>query len=227
MANNRYRWYIVGSALPFLKIVELVQGRVFSPGSKDGFDFWSLQKSRFTGRFISERKMSVERVDPFGEIRKFEDVFFGFIEFEFIFLRKGTYLLKVINPPASIKKFLWALGECCGDGVYFDGVRFLLESVMSDFFDGSKRAALSVAHIRVKDVPLSSTSLARIEVSSSKDACSDVKSWLKNKNYVLDRLKATGFHKGREVTLHMSASGLVVCNSECSDSLTTYIASKN
>lgn len=224
MSSNRYRWYLVGASLSFPDFVRLVQDDLYLDDKDSGFDFWDLKRRSFTARYIAKRMVGVERVDPFGRVSVLEDVVFSYVEFEISLVRKGLYLLKVVNPPASLKKFMWAIGSICGDRSYVDPVRFSLDDLYEDYRRDSGFSRVSVRSLRVKNVSVSPDALGRVDLISQRDAYKELRSWLAGRKYTIDRLNIIGYEDGNEVAVQISSSGLIRCDSVHSEFFTSYIS---
>ena len=116
MIQNRQIWFNFKSGLLFESICKYFNNVPYSDDINIGFDVLEIQPKRLLARYIERQDIIEELRHPFGGIEKVNSIKYIIFQFEVIPLKKDIYLLKVINPPQSLKSFVKTLsGLFLGD----------------------------------------------------------------------------------------------------------------
>lgn len=156
------------------QIISAFSERQFSKTTPVGFDLLEIFPNRIYGKFIQEIIDTDEFVDPFGNEVKNVSRRYITIDFNIFSIAENKFLLRVDDPPRSLKTLISLMSETLGQEfsikiISVDILKFLL------FLSKNlNRPKISIKKVYLNDVKIKDLSLAKISVTSEFDAYQDI-----------------------------------------------------
>ena len=177
-------------------------------GRDKGFEIAETLKNCLRGRFVEEFIENEIIFDPFGE--RIENNIRRYTIFNFVILplAKQRYLIRIDAPPRSLKGLVSAFSEIFGFGFSITVCEIDIFSLVSELKSCPLVTSCAFKKMKVSGVPLTETSIAKVEVYSSADAYVDLRKTVSLKGVSFE--KATvDINKKTENRLEISSSGMI------------------
>lgn len=152
-----------------------------------GISSRNLGSTSLSATFIEKRIVIEEIKYPTGDVEQAERIKYVYIDFEIIPYRGSYYLIKIGNPPASLKSFIAHIGELF-PSLSIEKYKFDLKKFYKTIKGNKILLFCKATSLKASSVPFSEKSVARIEVISENDAYQELKKIYGEKAYSLDRL---------------------------------------
>lgn len=172
---------------PILRIAELLNERQFLRGRATGVELTDVQKTCIRGKFIEEIIANEVVIDPFGEeilnsVRRY-----SIFDFLIIPLKKNRFLIRINNPPRSLKSFISILSDALGFGFTVVALEIDILAMIQHLRALSSTRCCTIKKVRMANIYLSESSLAKIEVASKGDAYHDLQERINITDAMLER----------------------------------------
>jgi hypothetical protein len=213
------KWLEFSAKHSLAQVADALHKAEFRRGVSRGIELTELLKATIRGKFIEETIDNEIFVDPFGEevvnsIRRY-----NIFEFLIIPAKKKRFLLRVTNPPRSLRSFVALLSEQLGFGFSISPLTVDVFRLMQHLRNATDGKNWTVKKIRLTSVRLTESSFAKIDVTSEADAYRDAKNQLSLKNSVLERATIEFSENVHFRHIELSSTGVTVGEADFLDEL--------
>ena len=223
MKEDRQRWYLLTFDCSFSSLAEGIIANEFKDGEMFGFDIGDSTRNRISSKYIQVDKVTNIVKHPYGDEEEHELTLYTVFEFEIYLVNKSTAVLKIINPPSSLKGFVNSLVSLCDNDFSISKIIFNVEHIFKWLSSYKKINRCVVNKVFVSGVSIDSKSSAKISISSEGDAYEALKSKYKKNDYVIDKMQMRCRFKSEDNNLSVSSSGSLVCSMELVPVIKEYV----
>lgn len=223
MKTKRQRWYRIQHRASFIAIIEKIKSLPYSEEHPIGFEIVETSQSRLIARYIEQQLVSSVIRHPFGEIEETTTIKYTIFYFEIIRILKELSIIKVLNPPVSLKGFVKKLVDICTDGFSISRIHFELDKVYMDIVSNPSIDRYSVKKLSVSSIPFSKKTIARLNLRSSGNAYEELRRKYKSEQYKLDKIYLEARVNGTSESIEISYSGSVICTLGFEDLVEKYV----
>lgn len=217
---TRSKWLALTVEAPILKIAELLNDHQFKRGCTVGFELVELKKDSIRGKFIEEIIDNETIIDPFGEKTLNSVRRYSIFDFLVLPLEKNRFLLRINNPPRSLKNFISILSDVLDFGFYVEPLEVDILAMIQHIKFINSAKDWSIKKIRMSQVRLSESSIAKIEVTSEGDAYQDLRDHMNVKNALLERVTIEYKEANTTSEIELTSKGLISCDISMLEELT-------
>ena len=222
---TRTKWLALSIDLPILQIADALYERQFLRGKIAGFELSDVNKSSVRGRFIEEVIANEVVIDPFGDeilnsVRRY-----SIFDFQITPLKKYNFLIRINNPPRSLKNFITTLSDVFGFGFSVEPLEIDILAMIKHLRDLSSVSSWSVKKVRMSHVRLSDSSFAKVEVVSDVDAYNDFRKHMSVKGAVLERATIAPKMSNLFGDIEFVSTGVVICDTNALEELSPILQS--
>lgn len=215
----RTKWLALSLAKSTSEIPGLLNTHKYLRGRATGFELTDVQKNRVQGRFIEEIISNEIIIDPFGDeilnsVRRY-----SIFDFQISPLRKHQFVVRINNPPRSLRNFIAALSETFGFGFAIEQLDIDILAMIRHLRKASDTKHLAIVRVRMAQVPLSNSSLAKVEVVSNGDAYQDLQKYMDVKQAILERATVELTEGGITNQIELVSTGVISGETEVLDKL--------
>lgn len=222
MKSSKYRWYSSNIPLDVEALYQKLNERRYS-GSGRGFELIDYAKNRVLAKFIEKRVQNEVVIDPYGEESTFKSIQYIVFTAEFVVLGGGVVLVRIANPPRSIKGFLNLLDEMV-DGRVVMSVVSIDIIAFYQFIQRLKNVRqLKVTKAVVCNIPFNRNTSAKIELTSSSNAIEEFREKYRSENFSLAKIALTSRISGEDAFVEVSQNGSIVCSEQFLDVVDNYV----
>ncbi len=172
-----------------------------------------LDSSGFSATFVEKRKLSENIKLPNGEIQVVERIKYVYVEFKVIPMHESYYILRITNPPISLKSFVNYLSKIFTD-LSIEKYEFNLKKFHDAIKNNDKIKSCRVISLKASSVPFGEKSMAKLEIFSEKDSYRELKKQYGEKSYKLDRLVFSLSSERASSTIAVSSNGTIYFDSD-------------
>lgn len=206
MSQLRLKWMRLKIRTDFEIISDFIKNTTYSDAIGAGFTNYESFLNGISATF-NKKSVVLEPVsDPFGEVLEFERVVFDQIGFSLHKISSKLYLLTFYNPPKSVKPFIDFVSCSESINVAYGSLtidpRVFIDIIRESF--GIK--LLGISKVKVSNIPVNEKTKAALELSSSGDALHDLKFFVGDGEFKLDKIKATGLCDDSKFEFELSSS---------------------
>ena len=184
---TRTKWLALSLDRSTSEIPDLLNQQQYFRDRATGFELTDVQGNRIRGKFIEEIITNEIVIDPFGEeilnnVRRY-----SIFDFQITPIKKHRFLIRINNPPRSLKNFIANLSDAFGFGFAIEPLNIDVLAMIQHLRRLSGIRRWTIRKVRMAHIPLSNSSLAKIEVISDVDAYQDLQKSLDVKNASLEQ----------------------------------------
>lgn len=194
--------------------VVLFRMKTFSVDSEYGF----LEVGNYIGEikstYVEMEKIHQDYLDPLGERHEQTLINYNIFEFSISPMAKDIYLLSIVNPPKSIKKFIDRLSSSFNYEVTFSMVDLHLNEIIKKLSTNEKTRLLKINKLKASGLKLNDTSTACIDIVSKGNAIQEIDDYAKGSMYIIDKIKGQMYFNDQKISFEMSKSGLLSLSNE-------------
>lgn len=181
------KWYRIGIPIGLEQLFQKIQGLSYSIERHKGFIIEEKRKNYILAKYIEEKKITKEIINPFGNIETIEFKDFLIISFKLTFENK--WILEIYNKPRSIKPLTNQLSNMIGYGFYIEEVKLDLLQIIQQL--ELEIATVSIVKIELFNINIQNQALGQMLITSSKDIRAFLDNYLiKQTGYGIGYLKA-------------------------------------
>lgn len=206
---TRTKWLALSLGHSMSEIAGLLEKQKFFRGKASGLELIDVQRNRIRGKFIEEIVTSELVIDPFGEeilnnVRRY-----SIFEFQITPITKNQFLIRINNPPRSLKNFIGILSDAFGFGFAIESPNIDIIAMLQYLrkLGGIKR--LTIRKVRMANITLSSSSTAKIEVVSDVDAYQDLQKSMDIKKASFERATIVFKDEGMTGEIELVSTGVI------------------
>lgn len=216
---TRTKWLALSLAKSTSEISDLLNTQKYLRGQATGFELTDVQRSRIRGKFIEEIITNEITIDPFGEeilnnVRRY-----SIFDFQISPLRKHQFLVRINNPPRSLRNFIAVLSEAFGFGFAIEQLNIDILAMIQHLRKTSGIKRWAIVRVRMAHIPLSNSSLAKVEVVSNGDAYQDLQKCMDVKQATLERATVALTDDGITNQIELVSTGVISGEMEVLDKL--------
>jgi len=164
---------------------------------------------------FNKKSLILEPVsDPFGEVLEFERVIFDQISFSIQTLSNKVCLLTFYNPPKSIKSFIDYLSHADELSISYGNILVDLNSFMRIIRENFGVKIFGIPKVKVSNLPVTEKTMACLELRSSSDALHDLKKFVEDNHFKLDKIKAGGFYHEKKISFELTSGASAIVPEE-------------
>ena len=208
MRAKKLRWYRVGHDTDLRRVADSFQALGYSDDEGAGFEILDLKDRSVLGRYIERQVVKLEIRHPFGDVDEITSVKYVSFDFEIIEILSARFLLKIESPPASIKGFVARLAELFGMGFSISAVTFDIVGVLNYLEENETLSRYEIPKVSASSITLGKSSTAKVELTSSGNAYSDLSNEYGPGGYRLDKVLINARIHGDNEVLEIARSGL-------------------
>ena len=223
MILNRYRWYKLNFKLQFRDVVDRIKESPYSDGNAIGFNLVELTKSRLSAKYIEQQLIVEELLHPFGEIEEVTRVNYIIFKFDLIYLHDGLMIMKMIDPPNSLKGFLGKLNEIFNSDFSISKMTFKIDLFYDNIKANNSIDRYTVSKLFINSIPFSNNTIAKIQLLSKGNAYEEVREKYKRKNYELGKIKIDARINGVTEFIEVSSAGTILYSNGLNNIVETYV----
>jgi hypothetical protein len=213
MIQNRQKWFNIKCNLTFDSLIKKLNSFPYKEDNQIGFDVLEIQPRMIFARYIECQNIIEELHHPFGGVEKVSSIKYIIFKFEIVPLNGDNFLIKVINPPGSLKGFVKTLYGLLQDDFFISKVRIDVEDCFSSLIKSSSTRRYSVEQLLVSSIPFGKKTVATIRLKSTDNAYSEFKKRHTGKKYKIEKIGVMLRFNAEWERVVISSSGLIACTS--------------
>ena len=226
MIQNRQNWFNVRCDLPFRSIINQLNSTPYNESTNIGFDVLEINPKRLFSRYI-ERQIIIEELrHPFGALEKINSTKYVIFQFEVIHINNDFFLIKILNPPQSLKNFVNTLSGLFHGDFFISRIGIDVEDCFNTLLQSDCITRFSVEKLIASCISFGEKTMASINLKSSDNAYNEFKKRYKKTQYKLDKLMMTLRFNDEWESIEISSSGLIICTAGLDKLVEKYIAKK-
>lgn len=194
--------------------VDLFRMKKFSMDSEYGFLEVDNYRGELRSTYVEMEKIHQDYLDPLGERYEQTLINYNIFEFSITAMESNIYLLSIINPPKSIKKFIDRFSSSFNYEVTFSMVDLHLNEIIKKLSTNKKIQLLKINKLKASGLKLNDTSTACIDIISKGNAVQDIDDYAKGSMYTIDKIKGQMYFNDQRISFEMSKSGLLSLSNE-------------
>ncbi|MFH1658557.1 MAG: hypothetical protein ABIG35_04510 [Pseudomonadota bacterium] len=220
MPKLKVKWLSVAAPLNLAEISERLVGLKFHRGGSAGIELIDIRRDYLVARFVEEVIDTEVYTDPFGD--KIVNEIRRYLSFTFnVYEGNGRFVFRVDNPPRSLKSFVGLLSDSFGLGFSISPLTIDILSFLDEL-----RVFLAVPHcvvrkIRIGNVRIEQSTLARVEATSTNDAYADISGLWRLEGAIVEKVTIEFRKVGYAGALEIASSGVLSADDELIDELTS------
>jgi len=220
---RRAKWLRVDVDCSHKALVAAIRAAQFHEDIGYGFDLTFRDGQQLTAKF-SEKIAMVEVVtDPFGVSTNLETTRYSSTEFRLTIIptdRPTSYLMEVNSPPRTLRTLIAALDRI-SSGLSISEVRLPLLDIFNLLRKNSIMARLT--RIRASELKLTPDSVAKIDVTSSRNAASDLRRFFSDSSMSVDKIKIERPFGSEAHAIELSQNGLISVDDSHQDAASDFV----
>lgn len=211
MKASRQRYYKMFFNSSFTVFTNKLREYAYNDDTSIGFDLIDISKNHLNSRYIEKQNITEEIIHPYGDVEKTTFVRYIIFNFQIILAAKGVALIRIINPPSSLKSFVSKLSETYQNGFFISKIQFEVENIYLGIISNSNIDRFLVTKLEASSIPFGKKTTASIKLNSTDNAYDELISKYKKQQYILDKMAMNARINGEEESIEITSSGLVTC----------------
>lgn len=214
MSQLRLKWMRLKIRTNYEAVFDFIKNTPYSDAIGAGFTKYEAIYNGVAATF-NKKTIVLEPVsDPFGEILEFERVAFDQISFSIQIISNKVCLLTFYNPPKSVKPFIDFLSQGEGLSVAYGNLSVDLKVFMNVIRENVGVKVFGISKVKVSNLPVTEKTRASLELNSSADALHDLKVFIGDNDFKLDKIKAGGFYHDSKFSFELTSGASAVIPEE-------------
>lgn len=195
-------------------IFNFIKNTPYSNEAGAGFTKVELSHDGITATFNKKVIVFDPVLDPFGEMIEFERVVFEQVCFSIKVINGALCLLTLYNPPKSVRSFIDYLSGADGVSVAFGNVSLDINHFMHIIRNDFGFKVFGISKVKISNLPVAEKTKAMLELSSTGDALNDLKHFIGNEKFQLDKIKVVGVLNSLRSSFELSSVASAVIPNE-------------
>ncbi|WP_447887809.1 hypothetical protein [Serratia fonticola] len=214
MSQSRLKWMRLKIRTDSEMVFDFIKNTPYSDAVGAGFTKYEIINNGIEATF-NRKSIVLEPVsDPFGDILEFERVIFDQISFSIHKVSRKIYLLTFYNPPKTVKPFIDFMSQAEGLSVAYGNLTVDPKVFMKVIRERFGVRIYGISKVKVSNLPVTEKTKASLELNSSGDALHDLKVFVGDSEFKLDRIKAAGFYNDSRFNFELSSSASAIVSEE-------------
>ncbi|AIR86015.1 hypothetical protein [Pantoea rwandensis] len=209
----RVKYNRLKSNLSIDEMFLLIKSHPYSQSQGHGYSNTSLKNDKILSTYTEEKININFSVDPYGNENSQELLTYESFEFSISKITNKLYLLCIINPPKSLRPLTDKLSSISKYKIGFGLVDIQIDEYIKVLHSNYHLNLINIKKVKISSLVINDNAKASIEITSKKNAISDIESIINNRGYSLDKVKASGFLLEEKCEFELSRSGSL-CTAE-------------
>jgi len=214
MSQLRLKWMRLKIRTSPEAVFDFIKNTPYSDAIGAGFTKYETIHNGMTATFNKKSVVLEPVADPFGELLEFERVVFDQISFSIQTLSNKICLLTFYNPPKTVKPFIDFLSQAEGLNVAYGNLTVDLKAFMRIIRENFGVKVFGISKVKVSNLPVTEKTRACLELNSSGDALHDLKVFVGDSEFKLDKIKAGGFYLDSKISFELTSGASAVVPDE-------------
>ncbi len=169
----RLKWIELQTDYAVALIAERLRVRAYRKNkAKIGFEILEIRSNQLRARFIKEEEVTEVSHDPYGEV--VSTSFVRFLHFEFTVMSiADRMLIRMHSPPRRLSDFVQEFSLALDHDIALKELKIDIGQFVRALREKLGSSKVRIASALYCDVPLSETSVGRVQISSQRDAIKD------------------------------------------------------
>lgn len=223
MIQNRQKWFNTNFNLAFKSVVKQLNSLPYNETNSSGFDLIEIRQTKIFSRYIERQDLIEEVLHPLGGVETVNSVRYIIFQFEVKFIAEDTFLIKIVNPPVSLKGFVGRLSEIFRDGFFISTIKIDVEDCFNYLIKSKFSGRYSVESVLVSNIPFGDKTVATFNLKSTDNAYKEFKKKYIDVNYKIEKVGLRLRVNNQWEYINISSSGLIICTSGLDDLVEEYI----
>ena len=195
-------------------IFDFIKNTPYSDAIGAGFTKFETIHNGISATFNKKTIMLEPVSDPFGDILEFERIVFEQIGFSIQTLSNKLCLLTFYNPPKTVKSFIDFLSKSEGVNVAYGNLTVDLKAFMKIIREEFGVKVFAISKVKVSNVPVTDKTRACLELNSSGDALNDLKKFVLDNDFKLDKIKVGGLYHDSKFSFELTSGASAIIPEE-------------
>jgi hypothetical protein len=208
----RLKWIELQTNHSLATIAERLKVRAYRKNNaKIGFEILEIHSNQLRARFIKEEEVTEVSQDPYGET--ITTSFVRFWHFEFTLMNMSAKLfIRMHSPPRRLSDFVQEFSLTLDHDIALKELKINIEQFVFALRRKVGSLNVRVESVLYSDVPISETSVGRVQISSKRDAIKDYAARLSGGR--LDRATLFVKHGHELICMEVSSRGALKIDDE-------------
>ncbi|WP_313050421.1 hypothetical protein [Atlantibacter subterraneus] len=214
MSQLRLKWMRLKIRTSPEAVFDFIKNTPYSDAIGTGFTKCETIHNGISATF-NKKTIILEPVsDPFGEILEFERIVFDQINFSIQTLSNKICLLTFYNPPKTVKPFIDFLSQAEGLNVAYGSLTVDIKAFMKIIRENLAVKVFAISKVKVSNISVTEKTRACLELNSSGDALYDLKGFIGDDDFKLDKIKAGGLYYDSKFSFELTSGAYAVIPEE-------------
>lgn len=212
--------------MPFDDFIESLKTLKYSDENRCGFEIYNFTEKSAEFKFIERKERREISADPFNNDVVNLIVIFTSFFISFTRISKEKILIKINEPPISLKKFVATMNSITNFNFTISKVEIEIEDIYNHFTKKTIADRFSVLRASLKNLNINTKTSASCEFISTDNAFQEIKEYFKDKKYSFDKIQMSIRYLNSDEFIEASSSGLVVHTANLNEIVDQYILNR-
>ncbi|HHP1337606.1 TPA: hypothetical protein ACRX9Q_001609 [Klebsiella variicola] len=214
MSQLRLKWMRLKIRTNSEAVFDFIKNTPYSDAIGAGFTKYETIHNGIAATF-NRKTLILEPVsDPFGDILEFERVVFDQIDFSIQTITNKICLLTFYNPPKTVKPFIDFLSQAEGLNVAYGNLTVDLKYFMKIIRENFGVKVFGISKVKVSNLPVTEKTRACLELNSSGDALHDLKSFVGDNDFKLDKIRVGALYHDSKISFELTSGASAIIPEE-------------
>lgn len=214
MSHLRLKWMRLKIRSDSKTVFDFIKNTPYSDSAGAGFTKYEISNDGVAAIFNKKAVILEPVLDPFGDVLEFERVVFEQVNFSIRPIGNKICLLTFYNPPKTVKSFIDFLSQAEGAKVAYGSLSVDIRNFMKVIRDGFGLKVFGIPKVKASNISVTERTRAVLELNSSGDAMHDLKAFVGNDEFKLDKIKVTGFLRNSKFNFELTSNASAVMPEE-------------
>ncbi|MEQ5052418.1 hypothetical protein ABN154_11415 [Klebsiella michiganensis] len=205
MSQLRLKWMKLKIRTSSEAVFNFIKNTPYSDAIGAGFTKYETIHNGISATFNKKTVILEPVSDPFGEILEFERIVFDQISFSIQTISNKICLLTFYNPPKTVKSFIDFLSQAEGLNVAYGSLTVDLKAFMKIIRENFGVKVFAISKVKVSNLPVTEKTRACLELNSSGDALHDLRSFIGEDEFKLDKIKVRALYHDSKLSFELTS----------------------
>ncbi|MFG6076900.1 hypothetical protein [Erwinia sp. OPT-41] len=205
MSQLRLKWMKLKIRTSSEAVFNFIKNTPYSDAIGAGFTKYETIHNGISATFNKKTVILEPVSDPFGEILEFERIVFDQINFSIQTISNKICLLTFYNPPKTVKSFIDFLSQAEGLNVAYGSLTVDLKAFMKIIRENFGVKVFAISKVKVSNLPVTEKTRACLELNSSGDALHDLRSFIGEDEFKLDKIKVRALYHDSKLSFELTS----------------------
>lgn len=214
MSQLRLKWMRLKIRTSPEAVFDFIKNTPYSDAIGAGFTKYETIHNGMSATFNKKTVILEPVSDPFGEIVEFERIIFDKINFSIQRLSNKICLLTFYNPPKTVKPFIDFLSQAEGLNVAYGSLTVDIKAFMKIIRENLGVKVFAISKVKVSNISVTEKTRACLELNSSGDALYDLKGFVGDDDFKLDKINVGGLYHDSKFRFELTSGASAVIPEE-------------